>query len=1246
MDADFCVSRFCLPGSDQIGFVPRNRGIGASVCKSTLDFFGQNGETPKNWTNCGLFVPGAVLRRHKGKCGIYPYWRKPESCVDRGFEMELFHKAFALAVFVSLGLVSVTAQTTSQSGAITGIVTDPSGAAVANAKVTLDSPAGLTQTQTSGASGEFTFPLLQPGTYKVTVSAQGFNVATLNDIKVEVAQATRLPVALQLGSTTVEVNISEQITLINPTSATLGNTLPGAMVENLPLATRNFTNLLALNAGASSALPNAAAAGRGSATVFVNGQRGTANNLVINGIDANNLGSNNFSTVPIPAPDTIEEFRVQTSLYDASQGKTSGGNVNVLTKGGGPEYHGELYEFFRNDDLNANSFFFNRSGTPRAELRQNQFGGNFGGPVPKVSKTFFFGSYEGTRQINGLSGAIIGRFPVLPAQRTRANIEQAFGLAPGTLDPVALNILNAKGVYNGLLVPSGTGAAPGVTGNIAIADPQVFHDNQFNTNGDHLFSDRHRISLRYFHAKGNIVDALGGQGAGSLGSGLKVPNENQIASISDTYTFTSNLTNEARFGFTRNLSANIPNEPVSLSDVGMTRFNSSFFSGIPYIVTNDPIPNFGGISTNFDQQAAANTFHFADTVAWVHGRHSIRGGVEYRRYQINTFNNFASRGFITFASFKDFLTGGPIAQTFVGTGITYRDFRARDVSWYVQDDYKLTPRLIVNLGLRYDYLGPSVDRLNRDGNFDPTRLDSNTLANGGPGLAAGFILPAGFKSAAIQGTPGVDRSTLTNLNKTNFSPRISFAWDPFGDGKTAVRGGYGIYFIRIANQTQLQLLTAAPFFQQSSLVNPGTSFSNPFPNLPVPSQFPLLPVLPQFNGYSAAGAPQFSAPLLSLNPIQTNLATPYAEHFNFSIQRELPGHLILEVGYLGSQGVRLLNGLQVNAALLANANGPIRDLTTNSVTNANARVTVGGFSTAGLNMVTNAGHSNYNALDVTLNRRIQKMFLQAAYTFSKSIDNNSGSTGISSITPVPANPQDLGTQVGNPLVPRLGRSFSDFDRTHRLQITYAYDLPGFGRGLTRAVLGDWSIGGLTTFQSAPPIPFSCSTCTSTNVFGITSAASLSPDIVGDFSKLSKGGDPRNYLDSGTSMFNSGILAVPTVYTNGQVLATNLNPIGGPGNQTYTVGSNGTGTFRGQLFGSLPRNPGIRGQFQQQWDFYFAKSIPVREKMSFQLRAEFFNLFNHPLFIGASGVVGSSSFGQVVSAANFPRIVQLAGKFQF
>src|SRR5882762_6300583 len=351
---------------------------------------------------------------------------------------------FFRSVLILLGLIMLvtrpaSGQITSQTGAVRIIVVDPQGGSVSGAKVTLNSPLGTTATKETAADGSVVFPLLDPGSYKMTVERAGFRRAVVNSVDVKITEVTNLTVLLEVGEISTEIIVSgEAVQTVNTTNATLGETLTGDVVGNLPLFTRNFLFLLGNNAGTSASLPDATAAGRGLPVVFVDGQRGTNNNLVINGVDANNLGNNNFGNVSVPSPDSLEELRVQTSLYDASQGKTSGGNINVLTRGGTDHYHGQVFEFLRNDLLNANSFFFNENRTPRPVLKQNQFGGNFGGPVPKLKDTFFFGSYQGTRQRNGVAGGISTQFPVLPASRSQADIETAFGLTAGSLNPVAL----------------------------------------------------------------------------------------------------------------------------------------------------------------------------------------------------------------------------------------------------------------------------------------------------------------------------------------------------------------------------------------------------------------------------------------------------------------------------------------------------------------------------------------------------------------------------------------------------------------------------------------------------------------------------------------------------------------------------------------------------------------------------------------------------------------------------------------
>jgi hypothetical protein len=420
--------------------------------------------------------------------------------------------------------------------------------------------------------------------------------------------------------------------------------------------------------------------------------------------------------------------------------------------------------------------------------------------------------------------------------------------------------------------------------------------------------------------------------------------------------------------------------------------------------------------------------------------------------------------------------------------------------------------------------------------------------------------------------------------------------------------------------------------------------SNPWPALPLPAAFPIFPTPPTFLGFTGLGTPRFSGPLLSLNPFERGLQTPYAQQWNFTIQRELPMHFTMELGYIGSEGVRLLHGRQMNQARLANAANPIvvggagsvpvTPITANASRNNNARVSVLGFSTTGLNQVTGNGHSLYHAMVLTVNRRTTNMFIQAAYTFSKFIDNNSGNL---------AGTQDLGNSGGNNIDTRTIRGLSNFDRTHRLQVTYRYAMPWFKTGALRHVLGNWEFGGLTTFQSGLPNSFFCTAVCVGNLFGV-STSNLFPQAVGDLNSLMKSGSPQDFTS--VSAFNTGVLAPPPVLATGTTFGP-LNVNGGPGDQTFTIGGPGTGSRTGAIFGNLGRNIGkARDPRQQQWDFYVAKSFPIGEKFRFQLRSEFFNLFNHPNFVISNTAIGPSNFGVFDTTTGSPRIIQFALKLLF
>ncbi len=625
-----------------------------------------------------------------------------------------------------------------------------------------------------------------------------------------------------------------------------------------------------------------------------------------------------------------------------------------------------------------------------------------------------------------------------------------------------------------------------------------------------------------------------------------------------------------------------------------------------------------------------------------HGKHTFRGGFEYRRYQINLFNNFAANGFLLFDSFQDFLLGNlGNGESFTGSGITDRAFRGRDIGAYFQDDWKITKRLTLNLGIRYDYLGALTDTKSRLGNFDPGLLDTTTIQNGGPGLLNGFVLPSSASFGTIQGTPGVSGSTLLSDSPRNFAPRVGLAWDPVGDGKTAVRAGYGIYYVRTSGQTLLQLITSEPFFQLSADVfgPTGAPLSNPFAALPTVNQFPLYSTPPSFTGFDPLGNATFNGNLLALNPFDRGLVTPYVGNWNVSVQRELAKGYSVEVGYIGSEGVHLIDSLQRNQATLANAANPIvvggangvpqTSLTTDSLNDVEARAGILGFDAGGgLNEVTELGHSSYNAFIFTVNHRTGSLFLQGSYTFSKSMDNESGGgTG---------GDQDLGGINGNNLDIRGQRAVSDFNRPHRIVATYEYAVPGFKTGALRYALGNWSIGGLTTFQSGLPATITCPTC-ATNLFGVNPGSTY-PDSVPNAGGLMLSGRPEQYTGT-TGVFNNNAFAATPALAGGAVVS-GLNTLGGPGNQSFTIGPSGGG-----LFGNLGRNI-VRGPFEQNWDLYLNKKFKLTERYSLTFRSEFFNAFNHPNYVITNTSFGTPSFGVYSSTVGNPRVLQLALKFDF
>ena len=1170
----------------------------------------------------------------------------------------ILYSVLALFVFSALSW----GQISSATGAIQGTVTDPQNAAVAGAKVSITNiDTGAINSAVSQSDGTFVFPLLVPGTYRLQVQAPGFESTQLDSLKVEITKVTNVTATLRLGQVTTVTEVNAVAESVDTRTATTGDVITGNQVRNIPLPTRNFLDLTALQAGTSARMQSAATVGRGSPTLDVAGSRGTTNNFVLDGVDANSFGSNNLSTVPVPNPDAVGEFRVSTSMYDASQGRGSGGNINVVLRSGTDHYHGGLFEFYRSNDFNANDFFANAQGKPVPVLLQNQFGGQVGGPVPKIKETFWFFSYQGTRQKNGVSSLVSGSQAVLPDVRNATTLGTAFGVNPSSIDPVAVNILNQKGPYGGLLYPSGSCSGvpgcngPGSVGVLVLSLPTIYNEDQESATFDrNLFRNNH-LGVQVFYA--NISQFAPTGGGVSLGQGQNSPATNKHVALSDTETLTAHLLNEFRAGFTNIKSYTLGIENVSVNDIGMSKWDGALYPGIPSLSVSGLL-SFGGIGVNSFQHGGNTSITIGDTVSWTHGKHTLRAGIESRQYGWNVDNEYGTRGSISFPDFKSFLTGTP-NRLQIDVGSYQRDYRAQDFVWFVQDDFRVSRRLTLNLGLRYDYLGFPYDLNGKVGNFDPGLISPSCVAAGGGNcILAGFISPSSLPGF---GTPGVSNTTLTNDSKHNFAPRLVLAYDVFGNGKLAVRAGYGIYFIRTSGQTLLQLIASPPWVEQYLASGTGVVGSNvlshPWPsNLPLPSQFPILPVIGQFNGtFTSSGAPVFVNPdgspgvAQSLYGFTRGLVTPYLQQYNLSIQYQLPKGWIMETGYIGSHGVKLLVEPSLNQSLLASsstpfsynnpliaANGHPDGITITQSSNANAtlRVPVPGFAPAGLNLVTNQGYSHYNGFILEVSHAFSNSYqFKMDYTFSKSTDDDSGPSG-----------SDLDSFTGNQLVPTYNRGLSDFDQTHRFVFTGVWNLPGPKTGFLGQTIGNWGLSGVYTLQSG--LPFTVSSTTGGGLAGLTGSVTVRANTL-PCSGLKPSGPVEQNLNN---YVNAACFTPVPNLPNGTVL-TGLTPQEGPGSGTFIVGNNGVAgdSGVGSLFGISGRNI-VRGPFEQRFDLALSKVFPIHllgEAGNLQFRAEAFKAFNNVIFSNPQSNISNTNFGHIVSTIDGTgRILQLALKLNF
>ncbi len=1079
-------------------------------------------------------------------------------------------------------------------GQLSGSVIDPHRAVIANAQVKLTNQAtGQVRELVTNDSGDFAFRLLPPGTYQLEVSAPGFTPVKI-EARVSITQTTSAVVILDPATMINVVTIDEAVPLVQEESSQMGRVIEGQTIRQLPLPTRNFQQLLTLSPGTTSSVSNNTELGRGDSIISVNGQRTTSNNVRINGIDANAIGTNATPNIAVPASDSLQEFIVQTSLYDASQGRNAGGNVEAVTRSGGNDFHGNAYYFVRNKALNENEFFLESVGQPTPVLSRHQFGGTLGGPIIS-NRLFFFGSYQGTRETNGASLNNSLLFPVMPPQlrddnRTVAALQATFGVTP---NPVAVTILNRRLADGSFLIPSA--ASP--TGLTPISAISRFRENQFNANFDAKFSDAHTLSIKSFFARNptfqsNFNFAALGNGPTQLpGSGAELVFIQGIHSITDTYVFSGNVVNQLRFGYARLRNTSFPDEPFTASDLGISSPLQNLFPGMPTVIVTG-LFTFGA-SPFADQSSRINAFTAGDTVSIVKGNHQLRMGGEYRRSQANFYFNAFSRGQISFASFNDFLIGNGVSV--IGSGVFDRAGRINDLSGFFQDDWKFSHRLTLNLGVRYDFFGFVSDARGRYVNLLPEQLRQGTIANpAGP--------PNGFVQAAGGGLPGVPEvdSTLVPSDKNNFSPRVGFALRMNRSASLVLRGGYGIYYDRFSSRYAATQLLNFPYLALAvGLPGITRTFADPFIPVPQPSAFPLNPTIPS---PLAPLAPITGVPISGLF-VDPEMSTPYVQQYNTNIQWEFRKGYLLEVGYVGSKGTKLLQVVSLNQPVYNRAaNVFFAPLGTALVTQK--------MVANGIQQAQTSSNSRYNSLQISVTRQFSRglQFL-TAYTLGKSTDYFSGG---------PLN--ELATSLGDQLDWKQNYGPSDYDRRHRLVSSFVFDLPRVrtDNRAAKVLFNNWQVNGILTLQTGTPF----SIIDQPNL-AIMQRANFAP---GGGTILTSG-DIESRLNQ---YFNTAAFVASRPLLNGMNLGTPNNPTFDPGHP----------------FGNTPRNF-LYGPGQKNLDLSVVRFVPFNERVRGELRAEFFNLFNWTNFANPNtNIAVPSTFGRITSTSSGPRVVQFAAKVSF
>jgi hypothetical protein len=1060
--------------------------------------------------------------------------------------MSTYRNLFLLVMLLTVASIA-SAQT--YRGSVRGTVTDPNQAGLPAASISLiNKETNEQRTTVTSAAGEYAISSLPPGAYTITLTASGF--ATLSeDIELAVNQELRFDTALRVGQVGESVYIAPPSDL-KKDSASISTVIANQQIVGLPLDGRNFYELTLLVPGASPAAQGSAGSVRGDFAFSVNGAREDANNFLLDGVYNVDPKLNTFGVRP--SIDAIQEFEMLTSTYDAAFGRAPGAQVNVVLKSGGNEFHGSVFEFYRNGALDARNFFAPANESKPKYLR-NQFGGSFGGPI-KRDRTFFFGDYEGTRSREGIT-----RITNVPTALERAgNFTQSiFGVPidpftgmpfPGGIIPSAR--INAVGRSIAALYPLPNRNDP--LQNFVSSPTQRDRNDSFDARLDHRFNQATELTVRYSFGDRNLFEPFTGPNLAAVpgfGDTVKRRSQNVMAAL--TYVATPNLVNEARVALSR-AAGSVTQEASTLNpQVGLPVISpNARDAGLSFMTLTGFSPL--GDEGNNPQNSVTNVYQILDTATYVHGNHLIKFGADIRFSQQNAFRDVESRGRLQFSPFGqvtfnalgDLLLGFPLL-TSVARVDNAQHLRTHSYNFFANDSFRVTPRLTLNAGLRYEYNSPPVDAADRANVFD---------------LATRNLVQVG--------TNGVPRGGF-DADKNNFAPRVGLAWTLGDDGKTVLRAGYGIYYDQSPLAPGEALYFNSPYFDNNiffSLPGLPLTLDNPFPAF-----FP------------------FPLPDSAL-AIQRDLRTAYMQQWNLNVQRQFGDNSVLEVAYVGSKGTKLLTARDINQPQPS------------ALPPGLPFVPRPDFRFDDIDLLESRANSNYNSLQARLQQRLARGLTSlVSYTWSKSIDDASNFFSSAGDPNFPQNSYNT----------RAERGRSNFDVRQRLSVSYSYDLPfGKGRayladaGWLTSVLTGWQSYGVLTFQTGRPftvalLPDIDNSGTGRSILGF--GANDRPNVVGN---------PQLNNRSPELWFNTSAFAFPP-----------------PGN-----------------FGNAGRNI-LDGPGYQNVNVSFLKNTQLKEDLNLQLRAEFFNLFNHPNFNLPDNFLGSPTFGRISSARD-PRHIQFGVKLLF